>query len=82
MYICLSSGKSLWKLFLEQFDDLLVKILLGAAVVSFVSARHCHTWPTAYMILLVPSFLPHPVACSATLAEQSAVFITWGWRAI
>ena len=38
--LCLSSlGKSLWKLFLEQFDDLLVKILLGAAVVSFVSAH-------------------------------------------
>ena len=37
--VCLYSlGKSLWKLFIEQFDDLLVKILLGAAVVSFVSA--------------------------------------------
>ena len=36
---CFSSfaGKSLFALFLEQFDDLLVKILLAAAVVSFVS---------------------------------------------
>ena len=37
--VCLSppTGKSLFALFLEQFDDLLVKILLAAAVVSFVS---------------------------------------------
>lgn len=31
-------GKTLWQLFMEQFDDLLVKILLAAAVVSFILA--------------------------------------------
>lgn len=38
MYLSLCiSGKSLWELVAEQFEDLLVRILLLAAFVSFVS---------------------------------------------
>ena len=37
-------GKSLLQLILDQFDDLLVKILLLAAIISFVSEIHDSTF--------------------------------------
>ncbi len=52
-YLFFWTGKSLWQLVLEQFDDLLVKILLLAAVVSFVSISIYRRWAgkTSYVHL-------------------------------
>ena len=54
-------GKPLWKLILEQFDDLLVKILLGAAMISFVSSLYHLLLPSFYFffyeILLLMAIL-------------------------
>lgn len=46
------SGKSLWELILEQFDDLLVKILLLAAIISFVSTQFSSLYCSLILVLV------------------------------
>ena len=53
-----SAGTAFWKLLLKQFDDLLVKILIGSAIVSFllalVDGEHgAHAFLEPAVILLI-----------------------------
>ncbi|CAN4108460.1 unnamed protein product [Withania somnifera] len=47
-------GKPLWRLVLEQFDDMLVKILLGAAFISFVLAYQDDTGESGFEAYVEP----------------------------
>lgn len=50
MYI---SGKSLWELVLEQFEEIMVRILLLAACVSFVSMTQLIKMPVAFILFVL-----------------------------
>jgi len=62
-------GKPLWKLILEQFDDLLVKILLGAAMISFVLAifEEHHEGESAIGAFVEPIVILMILICNAAV---------------
>lgn len=50
------SGPSIWQLVLEQFNDTLVRILLVAAVVSFVLAWYSYSSQFSLPLILLKQF--------------------------
>jgi preprotein translocase subunit SecG len=50
------AGSPFWKLVLKQFDDLLVKILIAAAIISFILAKM--NGETGLSAIIEPSVSP------------------------
>lgn len=65
-------GKTLLQLILEQFDDLLVKILLLAAIISFVSAHTKRTPTQRSLICRFSRYLKNTTMTSAHLLHSSS----------
>src|SRR5689334_8765102 len=47
-------GESIWQKIKEQFEDLLVRILLGAAIVSFIVSQFGNISFPSYLNFLLP----------------------------
>lgn len=52
----MDAGTPFWKLVLKQFDDLLVKILIAAAIISFILAKM--NGETGLSAIIEPSVSP------------------------
>ncbi|GJM96494.1 hypothetical protein PR202_ga13334 [Eleusine coracana subsp. coracana] len=80
-----SGGTPFWKLVLKQFDDLLVKILIAAAVVSFLLARM--NGETGLSAFLEPSVIFMILAANATVGvitetnAEKALEELWAYQA-